>query len=268
MKANGNPLLLSDVVRVGVYRFEGYKILDNAQHKAVIVGYAHEQRAFEDNVPIKPTAVITVSDRLILDSLLILASKVFSVVKEKSDKLILKWCETYGLPFCSIEASQHTGYLACPIDKFRDFLFILRDTFWKCESLHEDILFEPGVGNSASFNRNPYKKYGQALTFTEGKKQALIAEFINTANFRLCFEYSDGKPTLYNYADDIISLIRYQLALILLSDGESIPRRCKCCGSMFFARRKNQLYGPCCTRQKRYAAEKRKKGKGSTPTKK
>lgn len=244
---------MSDIVNVGVYRFEQYEILgiEPRKKEGTIVGHQHGEKPFETNRLIKPTETNTISDREILDSLLILASKALPACGEKSNKLIKSWCAKYGLPACSIESSQKVGYLAFPLYRFYDFLFLLRDTFWKAESLYD--------GFSDMFDENPYKK--NRWYFTKEDKESLISEFINESDVRLCFEYRNGKPTFYNYAPDIFSLVRYQFALILLSNSESVPRRCKCCGSMFFAHRKNQLYGPCCTRQKRYAAEKRKKEK-------
>lgn len=257
IKTNGIILPLSDVVSVGIYKFEEYEILKSAQHKDVIVGHEYGEKPFETKLPIKPTGTVTISDRGVFDSLMILASKALPVFRKDSDKQVLSWCKKYGLPFCSIEASQQVGYLACPLWEFYNFLFSLRDAFWKVESLYEDFSVEHGIDNVHFFTRNPYRE--QDHYFTKERKQSLISEFINAADLGLCFEYRNGKPTFYNYAKSMISLTRYQFALILLSNSESVPRRCKCCGSMFFAHRKNQLYGPCCTRQKRYAAEKRKK---------
>lgn len=259
IKPNGIVLPLSDIVRVGVYEFEEYEIVENPTHKYVIVGHEHGEKPFETNRSIAPTGVKTVSDRSTLDSLLLLASKTPSTLTEDRNKLILLWCEKYGLPFCSIEASQHIGYLACPLHHFLNFLFFLQDAFWKAESMYEDFSVENGIDNITMLDKNPYKNRKWSEYFTKEKKESLISEFINKANFSLCFEYRNGRPTLYNYASNLISLTQYQFALILLSNNESVPRHCKCCGSMFFAHRKNQLYGPCCTRQKRYAAEKRRK---------
>ena len=240
-----------------------------------IVGHAKGEKPFEKRKtiidgkefwtsgPIEPTGTVTVSDRKIFDSLLILASKIIPAFPKESDKLILSWCKKYGLPFCSIEASQQVGYLACPLHQFRYFLVRLCDTFWKAESMcgeDTDSLIEYGIDNNffdGPFLSNPYKK--REKYFTKERKESFISEFLNEANLRFRFEYRNGVPTFYNFAEDIVSLAKYQFALILLSNSERIPRRCKCCGSMFFAHRKNQLYGPCCSRQKRYAAEKRRK---------
>ncbi len=256
MKENGTILTLSDFVNIGVYRFKKYEILgvDRSKRQGTIVGH-DDEKPFEVNRPIAPTEKCTVSDREILDSLLTLASKAIPICGEKSDKLIRSWCEKYGLPACSVEESRQVGYLAFPLYRFYDFLFLLRDTFWKAESIYSEDF--PQKYDIDLFTENPYKK--RDAYFTKENKEDLISCFINETNMMLCFEYRNGKPTFYNYAPDIISLVRYQFALILLSNGESVPRRCKCCGSMFFAHRKNQLYGPCCSRQKRYAAEKRRK---------
>lgn len=249
MKAITLPL--SDIVNVGVYRFEEYEILevDPRQRKGTIVGHKHGEKPFETNRVIEPTEKCTVSDRALLDSLLILASKAIPIYGEKSNNLIRSWCVNYGLPACSIETSRQIGYLAFPLYRFYDFLFLLRETFLKAESMNDSF--------SDTVDENPYKR--KKWRFRKEEKESLISDFINESNLGLCFQYRNGTPTLYNYAPDIISLARYQFALMLLSNYESVPRRCKCCGSMFFAHRKNQLYGPCCTRQKRYAAEKRKK---------
>lgn len=251
MKANGATLTLSDIVKVGFYKFDKYEILevDPYQRKGTIVGHKHGEKPFEVNRVIEPTEKCTVSDRALLDSLLILASKAIPIYGEKSNNLIRSWCMKYGLPACSIETSQQIGYIAFPLYRFYDFLFLLRDTFWKAESMHDSL--------SDVFGENPYKR--GRWYFMKEEKESLISDFINESDLGLCFAYRNGTPTLYNYAPDIISLVRYQFALILLSNCESVPRRCKCCGSMFFAHRKNQLYGPCCTRQKRYAAERRKR---------
>lgn len=253
IKANGAIIALSDIVSVGVYKFEEYEITECDTRK-YIVGHGHNEKPFESNRAIKPTGVVTISERSILDSLLILASRVLLALPKKSDNLILSWCKTYGLPFCSIEASQQIGYIACPLTRFRDFLFLLRDTFWKVESMYEDFCTEHDVN---TFGKNPYTK--QSKHFTKGNKESLVSDFVNRADLRLCFEYRNDTPTFYNYAPNIVSLATYQFALTLVSNGESVPRRCKCCGSMFFASRKNKLYGPCCNRQKRYAAEKRRR---------
>lgn len=285
MKANGAPLLLSDIVCVGVYKFDEYKIIEVGEDKSglhqncFLIGRSKGEQPFQvrktvidgaelwRSRSIKPTGTDTVSDREIFDSLLILSSKVLPAFPKESNKLILSWCKKFGLPFCSAEASQQVGYLACPLHQFRHFLICLRDTFWKVESLcgeDTDSLIEYGIDSNlfdGLFLRNPYQE--QDEHFTKERKESLISEFLNEANLRLLFEYRNSTPTFYNYAEDIVSLAKYQFALILLSSGESVPRRCKCCGSMFFASRKNKLYGPCCNRQKRYAAEKRKKEKNT-----
>lgn len=256
MKANGSILTLSDIVRVGIYKFDEYKILENNRLK-YIVGHKHGEKPFEINRPIEPTEMGTISDRDILDSLMVLASNAPN--SKDSDGLFLTWCQRYGLPFCSSSASQKVGYLACPLTPFRDFLFLLRDAFWKAESLCEDFEIEHSIDNIYIVGDNPYRKQGSH--FSKEGKETLISDFVNGADLKFCFEYRNGTPTFYNYAADIMALVKYQFALVLLSNGESVPRRCKCCGSMFFANRKNKLYGPCCSRQKRYAAEKRKRAK-------
>lgn len=267
IKANGSILTLSDIVSVGVYEFEKYEILGNTKDRnslrnnVFVVGHADGEKPFEANIPIEPTGTIVVSNRDIFDSLLILASEALPIVEKKSHDLILLWCKKYGLPFCSVDASKQNGYLAFPLYKFYDFLFSLRDTFLKVESMHEDFTVEHDI-DANFFDENPYKRQNSLSDyFTEEIKRSLIAEFINEANLSLRFEYRSEIPTFYNYAEDIISLVKYQFALILVSNSERVPRRCKCCGSMFFAHRKNQLYGPCCSRQKRYAAERRRREK-------
>lgn len=254
MKSTGITLPLSDIVNVGVYRFDEYDTIgvDHCEHKGFIVGHQRGEKPFGTRRWIEPTETDITSDRSILDSLLILASKALPIRGEKSDRLVRSWCVKYGLPACTVEASQQVGYLAFPLFQFYDFLFFLRDAFWKAESIHDGF-------SSNVFDENPYKR--NSWYFTRERKETLISEFINKADIRLHFEYKNGSPMFYNYAPDIISLVRYQFALTLLSDIERAPRRCKCCGSMFFAHRSNQLYGPCCTRQKRYAAERRRKEK-------
>lgn len=282
IKKNGTILPLSDIVSVGVYKFDEYEILTvgkdkNGLHEnRILVGHSRGQQPFEKRKeiidgmelcttgPIEPTGTDIVSDRKIFDSLLVLASKVFPALPKKSEKLILSWCEEYGLPFCSGEASKQVGYLACPLHQFRYFLNRLRDTFWKVESMCDedtDSLIEYGVDNSI-FEENPYRRRDcLSKYFTEDAKKSLITDFINEANLNLCFEYRDGVPTFYNYAEDIVSLAKYQFAIILMSSSERVPRHCKCCGSMFFAYRKNQLYCPYCNRQKYYAKQKRQREK-------
>lgn len=270
IKKNGGILTLSDVVSVGVYEFEEYEILGNTEDRiscktnVFVAGHRSGVKPFEKNMPIESTGTIVVSDRSIFDSLLILASKALPIYGKKSHNLVLSWCEKYGIPFCSIEASQRVGYLAFPLYKFYDFLFRLRDTFWKVESMcceDTDSLIEYGV-DSNIFEENPYRRLNPLSNhFSEDVKKSLISEFVNKSDLSFRFEYRNGIPTFYNYADDIVSLAKYQFAMILLSSSERAPRRCKCCGSMFFAYRKNQLYGPCCSRQKYYAKEKRRKEK-------
>lgn len=273
IKKNGTILPLSDIVSVGVYNFSEYEILavgegrDDLQKKRLIVGHASGEKPFTNwtDVPIGPTGTITVSDRKIFDSLLVLSSKVFSAFPEESNELILSWCKKYGLPFCSSEASKQTGYLAFPIDYFRNtFLFLLRDTFWKVESMcyeDTDSLLEYGIDRNI-FEENPYRKKGRLSNyFTENVKKSLISNFINEADLKFRFEYRNGVPTFYNYAEDIVSLAKYQFAIILMSSSERVPRHCKCCGSMFFAYRKNQLYCSNCNRQKYYAKQKRQREK-------
>lgn len=169
IKANGAIIALSDIVSVNVYKFEAYKITESDTRK-YIVGHGRNEKPFGTNRAIEPTEVATISDRSILDSLLILASRALLALPKDSDNLILSWCKMHGLPFCSIEASQRVGYIACPLTQFRDFLFLLRDTFWKVESMYENFCAEHDVD---AFGKNPYMK--QSKHFTKGKKERIFS---------------------------------------------------------------------------------------------
>lgn len=265
MKKNGELTLVSDIVKVGTYKFGAYKVISNVLNSTlapwmgdVIVGKETEhQLPFSRDCAISPTDHTIVTDRNILNSLLSLSKQVLPFNDRQSKKHIIRWCDKYGLPFCDIQSTQITGYFSFPLVKFIDFLFELRDTFWKIESLYGG---DDRIKSDACliYGDNPYMKNPTDFISKEDR-QRLISDFVNASNIKLELHYSGDVPKFCNSCADLVSLSRYQIAILLLSGSGCAPRRCKCCGSMFFASRKNQLYGSCCSRQKAFNAKKRKK---------
>lgn len=250
----------ADPVTVGQYRFDEYKWQSDVLRGAtlwdrdVIVGINRGATMSGERLAIAPTDEVTVDSREVLDSLLVLASQAIPFTEKKSKNLLLRWCNRFGLPFCSIDASQKVGNLACSVRDFALFLFLLRDTFWKIESLQNGI----SQGPDLDFGRNPYFRIDGRFSTEEREK--LISEFINDANIKLKVQYSNGEPMIYTNAGNLIDLAKYQLALLLFSRDKSTPKRCKCCNSMFLSQRKNQLYCRDCSPQKNYSKKRRQQG--------
>ena len=245
--ASGKLPVKADKIETGLWKCDKYSIkLDKSStgwhsNNSCIIGDSQRPE-------LEPTEMESFGSRELLDSLIALSNDVVDYRKRK--KRIIDWVKRYGLPFVDEDMSEEAHSFVCPLGKFMEFLWELRDVILKIETINREDFNLSGGRKTVN---NPYNK----AKWSDDKLERLISEWVNDASVSVRIRFENHSPHLFLVADSILSVAKYQLALLLLCNEGITPKRCACCNSYFLPSRENQIYCPYCSPQKHYARKRR-----------
>lgn len=239
----------SDVVEVGLWKMTEYHIELDASAMGWNSKVSYIEGINPGHTALEPTEIVIFDSNELINSLIALSNDVVSY--RKREKKLIEWMKKYGLPLVDIDTSQKKRTFICPLWKFMNFLFELRDVILKIEAINSGNASV--TGNSGQIS-NPYMG---SKSWTDERIENLIADWINDAVIYAKIGFENHSPYLALATDSVLSAAKYQLALLLLCNEGITPRRCMCCNSYFIPDRENKKYCPYCTPQKFYAKKKR-----------
>lgn len=261
---SGNIAVLSDNVSITPIKFESYKTITENNRVFVIGCNKVEEYQIHEVIGLKESKRVYYTTREILDCLLNLAYKILQSEDEKKKiRLVIKWCEKYGMPMqktkgVDVGYSLNTDCIYFDVGCFVSELTMLYSLF-----SYAGDLFGTNIGsnfNEVRIERWYLDKDNNRKKFTDDHKKAeLCFDAQSTCSYYL--EFVNGEPKMQAYFEDYIEMAKYQLLLLIASpDGYGI-KRCKCCGSLFACERANRLYCNYCNPKKFYAKRKREEKK-------
>lgn len=263
LKENGNILITSDKIITRISKWEKYQDV-NINGNTWIFGT--DKNSCDRDIWIEDF----IDNRKCLDDIIALVCAERKC-REKRVPLTKRWCKKWGLPFIGANFN-HPGFsyddslISCPAflenvppnTSARQIIgFNLKDFWIAIQNIYIFFLMA-SLLLGIDIGSNDIDDTKRLTCLSEQDLREHLSLGIQMARVGIRFKFENEKPYLFTFAESLPSLALYQLALLCLSPNGMYVRRCDCCGSLFIAKRRNNIHCSNCYPQKKYNRDKRK----------